>query len=135
VCARRAAAAQLAVVVSAIVLALQRVRAQIHLRKHAAAHLHNERMLWMGYISLGLLVADALRGGSSASTLLEIGSISSKQAREREGEREAGEKRVEALGSVERATARPRGAWRVAACVCVRMTTPMRPCVRTCSGL
>ena len=32
-------------------------------------------MLWMGYLSLGLVLLDALRGGPSASTLVGIGVI------------------------------------------------------------
>lgn len=71
--------AQLAVVGSALVLALQRVRAQTHLRTHSASMLNTERMLWMGYLSLGLVVLDALRGGPSAATLLQITKIAPKQ--------------------------------------------------------
>jgi uncharacterized membrane protein len=64
-----------ALVASALVYSLYRVRTTVHLRVHQASRLNLARMCWMGGISAVMLIVDVALGGPSAATLRRVGHI------------------------------------------------------------
>lgn len=64
-----------ALVASALVYSLFRVRTTVHLRCHPASRLNLARMCWMGGISAFMLLVDVALGGPSAGTLRRVGHI------------------------------------------------------------
>mmetsp|Transcript_33281 Transcript_33281/g.107481 ORF Transcript_33281/g.107481 Transcript_33281/m.107481 type:complete len:485 (-) Transcript_33281:35-1489(-) len=64
-----------ALVASAWVDSVYRVRTTVHLRTHAAEALNLARMCWMGALSAGIFAADVAAGGASAATLRRIGHV------------------------------------------------------------
>jgi uncharacterized membrane protein len=64
-----------ALVASALVYSLFRVRTTVHLRAHPASRLNLARMCWMGGISALMLLVDVALGGPSAATLRRVGHV------------------------------------------------------------
>jgi len=64
-----------ALVASAWVDSIYRVRTTAYLRTHAAGRLNLARMLWMGGLSALALLADVAAGGPSAATLRRVGNV------------------------------------------------------------